>query len=159
LGTSALNRTIFTQQFDLGYVLGATSTVRLTIYNSPEPDIFFISKRRVGIINDRYIDGPTDLCVEVISENSRQYDRGRKFVLYAENGVKEYWIIDPLRDTVDFFENRNGEFVPIPPDEQGRLHSEVPQGFWLKPKWLAADPLPVVLKVLQEIIGPEHSLV
>jgi Uma2 family endonuclease len=150
--------TDFTQRFDLGFVLGATSTVRLTIYNAPEPDIFFISKQRASIIFDKYVNGPPDLCVEVISRSSRKYDRGRKFVLYAENGVKEYWIIDPLRETVEFFENRAGEFTPISPDEQGRLHSKVLPGFWLKPEWLVADPLPVVLKVLQEILGPEQRL-
>jgi Uma2 family endonuclease len=150
--------TTFTQQLDLGYVLGATSTVRLTIYNSPEPDIFFISKHRASIIVDRYVDGPPDLCVEVISRSSRKYDRGRKFVLYAEHGVREYWIIDPLRDTVEFFENRGGELVPIQPDDQGRLHSKVLPGFWLKPEWLTASPLPPILAVLKEILGSEQRL-
>ena len=31
----------------------------------------------------------------MISETSRERDRGRKFVLYAEHGVQEYWIVDP----------------------------------------------------------------
>jgi Uma2 family endonuclease len=150
--------TAFAQKFDLGLVLCATSTVRLSIYNAPEPDVFFISKKRLGIINDKYVDGPPDLCVEVISKSSRTRDRGRKFVLYAEHGVKEYWIIDPLKLTVEFFENLGAEFVPIKPDGQNRLYSKVLPGFWLKPEWLAADPLPVVLAVLQEILGPEQSL-
>jgi Uma2 family endonuclease len=149
----------FTQKFDLGAVLCATVTVRLTIYNSPEPDIFFISKKRLGIINEKFVNGPPDLCIEVISKSSRKYDRGRKFVLYAEHSVKEYWIIDPLRNTVDWFENLNGQFVPILPDAQGRLHSNVLPGFWLKPEWLSADPLPVVLEVLREILGERQPLV
>lgn len=150
--------TDFTQKFGLGLVLGATSTVRLSIYNAPEPDIFFISNRRLDIINDKYVNGAPDLCVEVISKSSRKYDRGRKFVLYAEHGVKEYWIIDPLKLTVEFFENLGAEFVPIEPDEENHLHSKVLPGFWLKPEWLSADPLPVVLAVFQEIIGPEKTL-
>jgi len=149
----------YTEKLDLGKVLNATVTVRLTIYNSPEPDIFFISKKRLGIIIDKYVNGPPDLCVEVISRSSRKYDRGRKFVLYAEHGVKEYWIIDPLKNTVEWFENHDGEFVQIQPDAQGRLHSKILPGFWLKPEWLAANPLPVVLEVLQEILGQEQPLV
>jgi len=149
----------YTEKLDLGKVLNATVTVRLTIYNSPEPDVFFISKKRLGIIIDKYVNGPPDLCIEVISRSSRKYDRGRKFVLYAEHGVKEYWIIDPLRNTVDWFENQDGKFMQIQPDEQGRLHSKVLSGFWLKPEWLARNPLPMVLEVLQEILGQEQPLV
>jgi len=143
----------YNQKFDLGIVLTATVTVRLTAYNAPEPDIVFVRKSRQAIVNDRYVDGPPDLCVEVISKSSRKYDRGRKFVLYAEHGVKEYWIIDPFKSAVEFYENRGREFVTIPPDEQGRVHSKVLPGLWLKPEWLIADPLPSFLEVLQEILG------
>jgi Uma2 family endonuclease len=149
----------FAERFDLGEVLGATTTVRLTIYNAPEPDVFFISKKRLGIIQDKYVNGPPDICVEVISTSSRKHDRGRKFVLYAESGVKEYWIIDPFKNSVEFFENIAGEFVLIQPDEQGRLHSKILPGFWLNPGWQAAEPLPRVMSILQEILGAEQRLV
>jgi Uma2 family endonuclease len=85
-------------------------------------------------MGEKFIDGPPDLCVEVISKSSRKRDRGRKFVLYAECGVKEYWIVDPLRNTVEFYENQEGEWVEIKPDGQGRLHSKVLPGFWFDPK-------------------------
>ncbi len=35
-----------------------------------------------------------ELCVEVLSTN-RTYDRVTKRFLYAEAGVREYWIVDP----------------------------------------------------------------
>jgi Uma2 family endonuclease len=148
----------FVESYDLGVVLTATVTVRLTKYQSPEPDVFFISKNRQGIILEKYVDGPPDLCVEVISKSSQKYDRGRKFVLYADHGVKEYWIVDPLRETVEFYENHDGEWVEIKADDQGRLHSKVLAGFWLKPEWLATWPFPPVLMVLQEIVGNENLL-
>ena len=148
----------FTQEFDLGVVFGATATVRLSIYNAPEPDVLFISRKRLGIILEKYVDGPPDLCVEVISRSSRKYDRGRKFVLYAEHGVKEYWIIDPFKNTVEWFENRNGKYVQIQPDAQGCLHSKVLTGFWLKPEWLFRDSLPTFSQVMQEILGQKQSI-
>ncbi|MDZ7290777.1 MAG: Uma2 family endonuclease [candidate division KSB1 bacterium] len=144
---------LYVEQLDLGEVFVATTTVRLTKYQGPEPDVFFIRKDRLGIVGEKYVDGPPDLCVELISKTSRKIDRGRKFVLYAEHGVKEYWIIDPLRDTVEFYENHEGEWVGIEPDEQGRLHSKVLPGFWLKPECLVASPLPPVLKTLHELLG------
>jgi len=149
----------FVEKFDLGKVLGATVAVRLTKYQGVEPDVFFIRKQRLNIIGELYVDGPPDLCVEVLSENSRERDRGRKFVLYAEHGVREYWIVDPLRNAVEFYENLDGEWAEIKPDEQGRLHSKMLPGFWLKPEWLTSHPLPPVLKTLQEILGSEQPLI
>jgi Uma2 family endonuclease len=143
----------YAELLDLGAVGGATMTVRLTKYQGPEPDVFFIRKSRVRIVEEKYVDGPPDLCVEVISRSSRKIDRGRKFVLYADHGVKEYWIIDPFRDTVEFYENQEGEWVEIQPDEQGRLHSKILPGFWLRPEWLFTNPLPPVLKTIKEILG------
>ncbi len=147
---------IFVEQFGLGKVLAAPVTVRLAKYQSPEPDISFINKSRLGVIGESYINGPPDLCVEVISRSSRRIDRGRKFVLYAEHGVKEYWIIDPLPEKVEFFENQNGEWRGILPDEHGRLYSKVLPGFWLKPEWLQGD-LPPVLPLLQEMFDAVSS--
>jgi len=152
---SRLNHLIssYAEKFDLGEVFGATATVRLTKYQSPEPDVFFIRKSRLRLMGEKYIDGPPDLCVEVISRSSRKIDRGRKFVLYAEHGIKEYWIIDPLRNTVEFYENQEGEWMEIKPDEQGRLHSKVLPGFWFKPEWLAGTLLPPVYEMLKEIFN------
>jgi len=143
----------YNEMFKLGKLGGGTTTVRLAKYQSPEPDIFFIRNNRLGIVHPQYVDGPPDLCVEVISKSTRRIDRGRKFVLYAEHGVKEYWMIDPMRSTIEFYENQDGEWAEIKPDAQGRLHSAVLPGLWLKTAWFATSPLPPVFSVLSEIIG------
>ena len=127
------------------------TTVRLSVDQGPEPDVFFVSKTRLRMVGEKYVDGPPDLCVEVISKTSRRRDRGRKSVLYADHGVREYWIIDPLLNTVEFFENQNGAWKSISPDAQGRLHSRVLAGFWLKPEWLQGE-LPPVLPLMQEML-------
>ncbi|MGH7450524.1 MAG: Uma2 family endonuclease [bacterium] len=151
--------TLYVQKFDLGKINGGTTTIRLSAYQGPEPDIFFVRKSRLGIIGEKYLEGAPDLCIEVISKSSRKIDRGRKFVLYAEHGVKEYWIVDPLRFTIEFYENQDGEWVEIKPDEHGRLHSKVLSGFWLNTKWFtSAQPLPPVAQALQEILGEGHKL-
>ncbi|MGH7496506.1 MAG: Uma2 family endonuclease [bacterium] len=141
---------LFVEQRGLGKVFIPTTTVRLSEYQAVEPDVFFISNERAHIIGEKYIDGAPDLCIEILSKSSRKHDRGHKFVLYAEHGVKEYWIIDPPLDKVEFFENQNGIWQPIRPDEQGWLHSKVLPGFWLKPEWLAGDLVPV-LPLLQKM--------
>jgi len=151
--------TFYVQKFDLGKINGGTTTVRLSTYQGPEPDIFFVRKSRLGIIGEKYLEGPPDLCIEVISKSSRNTDRGRKFVLYAEYGVKEYWIVDPLRFTIEFYENQDGEWFEIKPDAQRRLRSKALSGFWLNTKWFTSPhPLPPVAQALEEIFRERSSL-
>ena len=40
--------------------------------------------------------GPPDLCVEIISPSSGTIDREVKFRQYESGHVEHYWILDPL---------------------------------------------------------------
>jgi Uma2 family endonuclease len=42
-----------------------------------------------------------DLVVEVLSKGTAQWDRGVKFTDYAANGVAEYWIVNPGKQTIE----------------------------------------------------------
>lgn len=44
-----------------------------------------------------------DLVAEILSKGTAKRDRGVKFEDYATNGVREYWLVDPLRQTVEQF--------------------------------------------------------
>jgi Uma2 family endonuclease len=67
-----------------------------------QPDIVFIRKANLGIIQDR-IRGVPDLLIEVLSPDRPERDRLVKRDLYARNGVPEYWIVDPKDRTVEVF--------------------------------------------------------
>ena len=41
--------------------------------------------------------GAPDFCLEIVSESTSRKDYVKKLQKYTEAGVKEYWIIDPLR--------------------------------------------------------------
>ena len=66
-----------------------------------QPDIFFVSNERRGIIGERAVLGAPDLVVEILSPSTAHRDRGVKLDLYARRGVREYWIVDPEEDVVD----------------------------------------------------------
>jgi Uma2 family endonuclease len=72
--------------------------------NYVEPDVSVICDKNK--LNDRGCSGAPDLIVEVVSPASRWMDYFRKTALYAESGVREYWIVDPdkKRTTVYRFE-------------------------------------------------------
>ncbi|MCL2435603.1 MAG: Uma2 family endonuclease [Lentimicrobiaceae bacterium] len=71
------------------------------IYNIVQPDICVICD--LSKLDDRGCIGAPDLIVEVLSPSTAQKDWSKKFNLYEEAGVREYWIIDPKAKTVHVF--------------------------------------------------------
>jgi Uma2 family endonuclease len=64
-------------------------------------------------------DGKTpDLVIELTSSKTRYDDLGKKRVIYAELGVQEYYIFDPLGDYLDprlrGYQLVDGELLPLP---------------------------------------------
>ena len=84
-----------------GIVLGAPCNVMLTPWDIVQPDVLFIRKNRKGIIGERIILGPPDLVVEILSDNSWERDLKTKRRIYADSGVREYWIVDAEAETIE----------------------------------------------------------
>jgi Uma2 family endonuclease len=61
-----------------------------------EPDLQIILNTNLGKLRPTYMEGPTDICIEIISPGSVEEDRGTKFSEYEKGGVGEYWIFDPI---------------------------------------------------------------
>ena len=97
---------------NLGKVVGAPVDMVLSEHRVTQPDVAFIAKERLHIIQ-RVIMGPVDLAAEIISLGSRNRDRIEKRDLYEQHGVREYWIIDPEPETVDVFELVNSRYELI----------------------------------------------
>jgi len=54
-----------------------------------------------------------ELIVEILSPSSGRQDRIRKFICYAEAGVKEYWLADPVHETLEIYRLKKNKFVLI----------------------------------------------
>lgn len=94
----------------LGQILDAPCDVVLSEFDVLQPDIFFISSGRLGTIGEKYISDAPDLVVEVLSPGTRRRDRILKARRYALFGVREMWIADPDRKTIEVFVNADGGF-------------------------------------------------
>jgi Uma2 family endonuclease len=142
--------TEFVEAKDLGVVLFAPFLMRLsTRRTGREPDILFIAKDRMDRIRGSWLDGPADLVVEVVSDESRKRDREVKFDEYAAAGVREYWLIDALRMQADvFILGPAGHYVPAPVNDQGLIQSVVLDGLTLDVRWLWQDPKPTLKNML-----------
>lgn len=63
-----------------------------------EPDISVICDH--DKLTDRGCTGAPDWIIEIVSPGNSSHDYIRKLNLYADTGVREYWIVDPMKQTV-----------------------------------------------------------
>lgn len=63
-----------------------------------EPDVLVVCDR--GKIKKRWIWGAPDLVVEILSPSTKKKDMTLKLYKYEKAGVKEYWIVDPVKKKV-----------------------------------------------------------
>ncbi len=73
--------------------------------NYVEPDISVICD--TSKLNDRGCLGSPDWIIEIVSPSSKYMDYFTKLMKYRNAGVREYWIVDPLKNqiTTYYFEN------------------------------------------------------
>jgi Uma2 family endonuclease len=114
-----------------------------------EPDILFIANDHLDRLKDTYLAGAADVVLEIISPESLVRDRGDKFYEYEKGGVKEYWLIDPIRKLAEFYRLENGVYRLASVDD-GIYQSIVIAGLWLRVEWLWQEPMPSLMSVLKE---------
>lgn len=113
----------------LGEVLCAPLDVELDEANVYQPDIFFISNTNSSIIKDPKIIGAPDLIVEILSGN-KYHDLNTKRYFYEIFGVKEFWLVDPKKKSIEILENRDMEFLRFSHAKHtGEVKSKILDGF------------------------------
>lgn len=98
----------FVQTNQLGEVFIAPLDVFLNDLNVYQPDIAFVSSARSGQVTEKGIEGAPDLCIEVLSKSTQRYDTVTKKKIFAQSGLKTYWLLDADAKSVtvfDFSEN------------------------------------------------------
>lgn len=113
----------------LGYVGHEKILVSLT-RNDYEPDLcFFGSEKAKEFTPDQMLFPAPDFVVEVLSKSTAANDRGIKFDDYASHGVVEYWIIDPVGETVEQYRGADGVYELVIKAQTGLVRSFAIDGF------------------------------
>ena len=76
--------------------------------NIVQPDIFVVCD--LNKLTDIRCEGIPDLVIEILSTNTKRLDLCKKFKLYEEHELKEYWIVDPEEQWVTQWVLVNGKF-------------------------------------------------
>lgn len=65
------------------------------------PDLVIICDKEG--LNDKRYEGVPNLIVEILSPSNQHHDLIIKMNLYAKYGVKEYWIVNPMNQSVSIY--------------------------------------------------------
>ena len=84
--------------------------VALSQFRVPVPDLVYIRAERMPILTNRIVNGIPDIVVQALSQD-RAKDLTRNRQWYAEAGIPEYWILDPVHDTLTILELTDGRYT------------------------------------------------
>lgn len=84
----------------LGKVFIAPLDVYLTETNVFQPDVFFLSNANLPLMRPDGMHGAPDLVIEIVSPSNAALDKKRKRPVYAQCGVKEMWLVDPVLEQI-----------------------------------------------------------
>lgn len=97
--------------------------------NIVEPDISVICDR--DKLTDRGCTGAPDWIIEIVSPGSSSHDYIRKLNLYADAGVREYWIVDPREEKVLVYRLAEEEIKVEPHSFQEKVKAGIFEDLWI----------------------------
>jgi Uma2 family endonuclease len=100
-----------------GLALISPVDVALFDHSVVQPDVVYVSPGRLTMAARRF-EGAPDLVAEVVSPGGARRDRMWKLKLYAEAGVREYWIVDPEARTFELLVLRGERYEVQTPDAE-----------------------------------------
>jgi Uma2 family endonuclease len=104
---------LYLRHHPIGVLYDAPCDVIFSDADIVQPDIIYVSNERAGIITDKNIRGAPDLLVEILSESYRRNDEVIKRDLYERHSVDEYWIVDPVLETIKVYRREGSAFQRV----------------------------------------------
>ena len=83
-----------------GEAFGSPLDVVMTPNDVVEPDLLVILRDQLDILTAKHIHGAPGIVIEILSPSTRTRDLTIKRQLFDREGVREYWIVDPDRNSV-----------------------------------------------------------
>lgn len=110
---------LYTAPFDVRFPQKGESQV----YTVVQPDLCVVCDFEK--IDSKGCVGAPDLVVEILSPGNSKKEMKSKFSLYQEEGVREYWVVDPERELVFVYVAENKKFKPTIPIADDYVYSTI----------------------------------
>jgi Uma2 family endonuclease len=104
---------LYAAPFDVRLINFKQSTADYQITTVVQPDLCVICDR--SKIDEKGCIGAPDLIIEILSPGNSKKEMDIKYDLYEENGVLEYWIVNPSEKTIAIFVLQNEKYIGIKP--------------------------------------------
>ena len=104
---------LYVAPFDVRLINFTKSTVNNTVFTVVQPDLCVVCDQ--SKLDKKGCIGSPDLVVEILSPGNSKKELGIKFNLYEENAVLEYWIVNPIEETILVYTLVNGKYQGLKP--------------------------------------------
>lgn len=94
-----------------------------------EPDISIICDR--DKLTDKGCTGAPDWIIEIVSPGNSSNDYIRKLNLYADAGVREYWIVNPMEQSVYVYHFEQDNFKTKAYTFQDKIKVNIYDDLWI----------------------------
>ncbi|CAA9541857.1 MAG: hypothetical protein AVDCRST_MAG33-91 [uncultured Thermomicrobiales bacterium] len=121
------------EQIGDGDTLYAPIDVVLANRDVVQPDVAYVDEEHLIHVRGGRVYVAPQLVVEVISLTSRSRDSVEKPMRYAQAGTTEYWLVDPLLETIAVVTLIETLYVERAPNDDGTISSVVLSGLTLDP--------------------------
>jgi Uma2 family endonuclease len=120
----------FLQKVDIGTILVSPMDVVLPTGEVVQPDLFvLVGEESQPAQSAKNVQVAPSLAIEILSPGSIKHDTITKRNLYEQNGVREYWIVDPEARTIAQLVLRDARYVLTELSEEDTIRSAVLTGF------------------------------
>ena len=82
-------------------------------------------------LTDRGCTGAPDWIIEIISPSTASHDYIQKLGLYADAGVREYWIVNPIKETIFVYHLEETRFEVIAYTFQDKIMANIYHDLWI----------------------------
>ena len=97
--------------------------------NVVEPDISIICDPNK--LTDRGCTGAPDWIVEIVSPSNSSHDYIRKLNLYADAGIREYWIVNPIKESIFVYHLEETTFEAAAYTFQDKIKVNIYDDLWI----------------------------
>ena len=104
---------MYAAPFDVRLINYKENTDDNEVVSVVQPDLCVICD--TNKLDDKGCIGAPDLIIEILSPGNSQREMDIKFDLYQENGVLEYWIVNPSEKNIYIYVLENNRYIGLKP--------------------------------------------
>lgn len=143
---------VYVEKRNLGLVLGSRTAVEISQFDGRLPDMLFVRRERLDIVQQKAIYGAPDLIIELVSPNDRPSDIMGLETDYRSIGVAEIVFIDRPKQRLRLLRKRENGYEEQEQTE-GALRFETIASLELQIAWLFQEPRPAVYDTVAALLS------